>query len=310
MEVSLDRLCELFGFTRQTLNYHSRAVQLRAMEEEAIVNEVRYLRGILPRCGGRKLYVLLQRQGYEIGRDRLFEVLRRNGLLVPRRHYRIVTTYTYSWMRKYPNLIKDLVINRPDQAWVSDITYIQVKEPSGPKTMYLSLVTDAFTHEIVGHALHDTLDTEGPLRALQMALNGRDESSIHGLIHHSDRGCQYCSAEYVGVLKAHGIDISMTSKGDPYENAIAERLNGILKTEWLYNETLTSVDMAQKRIDDIVFAYNNVRPHMSIGNLTPVEARSRAAELPKKLWKNYWLEKRSREGGDASHSRQLADALP
>ena len=153
--------------------------------------------------------------------------------------------------------------------------------------MYLSLITDAYTHEIVGYALHDTLDTAGPLRALEMAIGKFPAGTLQGLIHHSDRGAQYCSKEYVSVLRKNGIRVSMTENGDPYENAIAERTNGILKTEWLYHEVLRGPVHAQKRIDEIIYTYNHRRPHMSIGNLTPEEARSMKGEAAK-LWKNYF----------------------
>ena len=137
-------------------------------------------------------------------------------------------------MKKWSNLIRDVEPSRPDEIWVSDITYIEIVQGTSKSFLYLSLITDAFTHEIVGYAIHDTLNTTGPLRALNMALSNYPEGALKGLIHHSDRGCQYCSQEYIAKLQQHGILISMTEKGDPYENAVAERVNGILKTEWLY----------------------------------------------------------------------------
>ena len=155
-----------------------------------------------------------------------------------------------------------------NQVWVSDITYVEIKAVNRSYWMYLSLITDVYTHEIVGYALHDTLDTAGPLRALEMAIGEFPAGTLQGLIHHSDRGAQYCSKEYVSVLQKNGIRVSMTENGDPYENAIAERTNGILKTEWLYHEVLRGPVHAQKRIDEIIYTYNHRRPHMSIGNLT------------------------------------------
>ena len=190
-------------------------------------------------------------------------------------------------MKKWPNLIKDTIPSRPCEVWVSDITYIEIKDDTGKSFMYLSLITDAYSHEIVGYALHHSLDTEGPLRALRMALASFPQSSLKGMIHHSDRGCQYCCQDYVRVLQEHGILISMTDNGDPYENAIAERVNGILKTEWLYHMTLKTPKQACESIDRIVYLYNNVRPHQSIGYMTPAEARGSSGEL-NKLWKNYW----------------------
>ena len=257
------------------------------MDDTAIVNEVRLIREDMPRLGVRKLQVLLRENGHDIGRDRLFGLLRDSGMLVKRHRSRTVTTRSRHWMKKWPNLIREVEPSRPDEVWVSDITYIEVMRESTKDFLYLSLVTDAFTHEIVGYALHDSLDTAGPLRALNMALSRYPAGALHGLIHHSDRGCQYCSMEYVSKLQERGILISMTENGDPYENAVAERVNGILKTEWLYQMTLDSYQQAQKAIDKIVYLYNNVRPHESVENMTPAASRN-APYPPKKLWKNYW----------------------
>ena len=241
----------------------------------------------MPRLGVRKLRIKLSENGHEIGRDRLFALLRESGLLLQRRHCRVVTTYSKHWMKKWPNLVRDLVPSRPDEVWVGDITYIEIARGAKKTFMYLSLITDAYTHEIVGHALHDTLDTAGPLKALATALSKHPAGALKGLVHHSDRGCQYCCREYVDMLRRHGILISMTDRGDPYENAVAERVNGILKTEWLYHMKLTSPEMARNVMDRVIHLYNNERPHESIGNLTPAAART-TSETPRKLWKNYW----------------------
>lgn len=286
--MSLDTLCGLFGYTRQGYWKQRRAVQVEEMDNTALISEVKLIREDMPRLGVRKLQVILQENGHDIGRDRLFAILRDSGLLVKRRHYRVVTTYSRHWMKKWSNLIKDREASRPDEIWVSDITYIEVVQGQKKTFFYLSLITDAYTHEIVGYALHDTLDTTGPLKALAMALSKYPRGALRGLIHHSDRGCQYCSQEYVNKLKENGILISMTENGDPYENAIAERVNGILKTEWLYQVKLTSYNQAIKTIDKIIYLYNNVRPHESIGNMTPVVFRM-GNQPQKKLWKNYWL---------------------
>ena len=252
-----------------------------------MLNEVKEIRRDMPRLGVRKLQVLLSERGHYMSRDKLFDILRDSGLLVKRSHSRIITTYSRHWMKKWPNLIKDIIPSRPCEVWVSDITYIEINDGNGKSFMYLSLITDAYTHEIVGYALHHSLDTEGPLKALRMALSSFPVSSLKGMIHHSDRGCQYCCQDYVRVLQEHGILISMTDNGDPYENAIAERVNGILKTEWLYHMTLNTAQQACETIDRIIYLYNNVRPHQSIGYMTPTEARGSSGEL-NKLWKNYW----------------------
>lgn len=240
----------------------------------------------MPRCGVRKLRVQLLDLGFSIGRDHLFEVLGRNHLLVKRLRSRpTITTNSHHWLRKYPNIIKELVVDGANQLWVSDITYIPLhKRKKGHA--YLSLITDAYTHEIVGECLHDTLDTDGPMNALIMALGKSSKHSLSGLIHHSDRGCQYCSSKYTTKLKEYGIKISMTENGDPYENAIAERVNGILKSEWINNEVYKNIEVARKRISEIIHIYNEKRPHLSLDMLTPIQARCKRGPLTK-LWKNY-----------------------
>ena len=292
--MSLSSLCELFGYTRQGYWKQRQEHYREEIDTTALLNEVRMVRVDMPRCGVRKLQVILEEKGHNIGRDRLFALLRSEGMLVVRRHTRIITTYSRHWMKKYSNLIRELKIAHPNQVWVSDITYVEVREEEERSFAYLSLVTDAYTHEIVGWALHDSLDTEGPLRALKMAIAQYGGYGLNGLIHHSDRGCQYCSQEYVNMLKQYDIQISMTDKGDPYENAIAERVNGIIKNEWLNQLRLASLDMARGTIKDIVGIYNEKRPHMSLGMMTPMQARFQAGEM-KKLWKNYWALKQNRQ---------------
>lgn len=260
----------------------------------------------MPRLGVRKLRIKLSEKGHEIGRDRLFALLRESGLLLRRRHCRVVTTYSKHWMKKWPNLVRDLVPSRPDEVWVGDITYIEIARGAKKTFLYLSLITDAYTHEIVGYALHDTLDTAGPLKALATALSKYPAGALKGLVHHSDRGCQYCCREYVDMLRRHGILISMTDRGDPYENAVAERVNGILKTEWLYHMKLTSPEMARNVMDRVIHLYNNERPHESIGNLTPAAART-TSKMPRKLWKNYWR-LRQQAAGEESPPGELPAA--
>lgn len=230
----------------------------------------------MPRLGARKLQVKLAENGHDIGRDRLLNLLRESGLLVKRKHYRVTTTYSRHWMRKWPNLIRGAVPTRPDEVWVSDITYIEIARGAKRTFMYLSLITDAYTHEVVGHALHDTLDTAGPLKALGMAIAKHPAGALRGLVHHSDRGCQYCRHEYVSALQQ----------------------NGILKTEWLYHMTLTSQEMARSAVDRIIHLYNNERPHESIGSLTPAAARTTSRQ-PEKRWKNYRRLRWQAAGGES-----------
>ena len=269
------------------------------------------IRRDMPRLGVRKLQVILSDGGHDVGRDKLFAILRDSGMLVRRSHTRIVTTNSRHWMKKWKNLVRDIVPERPNQIWVSDITYVEVLQGEQKTFMYLSLITDAYTHEIVGYALHDTLDTEGPINALKMAVASRPAAALRGLIHHSDRGCQYCCREYVRRLQDLGILISMTDNGDPYENAVAERVNGILKTEWLYQMKIRSRAQAKETIDRVIHLYNNVRPHQSIGNLTPVAMRDSVGPA-RKLWKNYWSIKRTGQqqaGEESPNNSPQTDCL-
>ena len=215
------------------------------------------------------------------GRDSFIELLRQNDLMVRmRRRKRYKTTNSEHGYRKYPNLIMGVVPNRPNQIWVADITYVETDEG----VCYLSLVTDAYSRKIVGWALGPTLETRYPLKALLMALGTIPLEHAHALIHHSDRGCQYCSYEYVNVLKKLDIGISMTQSGDPLENAIAERVNGILKTEWLYKMKFATRKECQAELERIIPFYNGERPHMSIGMQTPDEAHVQEGPQ-KKYWK-------------------------
>lgn len=225
----------------------------------------------MPRIGTRKLFYLinedLKKLNIKMGRDVLFNFLRAEHLLVkPKRSY-VKTTNSKHWMKKYPNLIEDTIVARPEQVWVSDITYIKTDEAHH----YLSLVTDAYSKRIMGYELCRNLSVEGPLRALDMAIRNRKYKG-QTLIHHSDRGLQYCSKEYVDKLISNSINISMTQNGDPYENAIAERVNGILKHEFLLIDGFKDQLQAAETIKDSVQIYNQERPHLSCGMLTPNQA--------------------------------------
>ena len=241
----------------------------------------------MPRLGTRKLYFLMQeelmRLDIKLGRDVLFNFLRAENLLIkPKKSY-VKTTNSKHWMRRYPNLIKDIEINRPEQLWVSDITYI--KTEAGNE--YLSLITDAYSKKIMGYELLDNLSSNGPLKALELALKNRKYK--HNLIHHSDRGLQYCSTEYVELLKSNNIKISMTENGDPYENAIAERVNGILKYEFLIIDGFKNHIQAMKVIAESIGIYNESRPHMSCNMLTPNKAH-----LQQKMKLKKWKKKTSK----------------
>ena len=192
------------------------------------------------------------------------------------------TTFSNHWMRKYPNLIRDYIPKAPNQLWVSDITYIEMAGCFA----YLALVTDAYSHKIVGWELAPSLRACNALAALKMALNSLPEG-YSGLIHHSDRGSQYCSASYVNLLTQHKVQISMTESGDPLENAIAERINGILKTEWIYDVKLKSWQETINFISRIIDLYNNQRPHQSISYMVPALVHQTNIKTERK-WKNYY----------------------
>ena len=241
--------------------------------------------------GGRKLWHIVSGQiptDQQIGRDAFFDLLRESGLLVHRRRYRAYTTNSSHWLHKYPNLIKEFIPERPNHLWVSDITYIKVEK----KFLYLFLITDAYSHKIIGWQLSETIEASNAVMALNMALS--QLPADHGeLIHHSDRGIQYCSFKYVKRLKNHLIKISMTENGDPYQNALAERVNGILKTEWLYDMNLKDYPDTKRAVKSVIGIYNNERPHSSINMLTPTQAHQMTGVL-KKLWRSY-REKRAVE---------------
>lgn len=213
----------------------------------------------------------------------LFNLLRERGLLVRKRKTRMQTTFSKHWLKKHPNLIKDMLVKRPDELWVSDITYIQLDTGY----CYLSLITDAYSRRIMGFFLSETLEATGCLKALQMALNTCSDTT--SLTHHSDRGVQYCSNEYVRILLDNNIRISMTENGDPLENAIAERVNGILKDE-LLKTNYSCYDEAQKDVATAINTYNSLRPHSSCDMLTPDIAHSQQGYL-KRHWKNYYKKK-------------------
>lgn len=235
--------------------------------------------------GTRKLYVMLEsympEHQIKMGRDALFDLLGAHNLLVRRRKRRIHTTHSFHWLRKYPNLIRGLVPHASNHLWVSDITYWKIKG----KVLYISLITDAYSHKIVGYQVADTLAAIASVQALQMALKSLSERPV-GLIHHSDRGIQYCSSDYVNLLKDHQIQISMTEHGDPLENAVAERVNGILKYEYLECYTVKDLLEAKKSLKMAISLYNEARPHMSINNLTPALLHLNNQKT-ERLWKNY-----------------------
>lgn len=281
----LAALCALFGKSRQAF-YEQKWHEEKALFEDAvIVDLVRNERRIARRVGGRNLYLILKPElnarQVQVGRDRFFAVLRENGLLVKRRRRRAVTTMSRHGLPLYPNLAKALQAVRPEQLWVSDITYIRV----GEGFCYLILITDAYSHQVVGWNFGTCMDAAFCLVALRMSLSSRCRPERE-LVHHSDRGLQYCSKLYTDMLRGEGIAISMTENGDPLENPLAERMNGILKDSFELDRTFSSFEEAQQFILEAIHYYNNRRPHSSCDNLTPKEAHDRTGIL-KKHWKSF-----------------------
>lgn len=278
-------MCELFGKSRQAYYQHSRYVYKEEVKTEILLQLVGKERKMMPRIGGRKLLLHIQPHlpaELYLGRDSFFEFLREYGLLIRKRRYRARTTYSNHWLHKYPNLIREFVPEKAHQLWVSDITYIETKEGFG----YLSLITDAYSRKIIGWDLGATLEAKHTVKALQMAINQMPKG-IKGVIHHSDRGVQYCCSDYVKVLSKNHFQISMTENSDPRENAIAERVNGILKDEWLNQMKLTSLTHATNQLEQIIRIYNQNRLHSSLGMRTPEYAHNQSGTL-KKHWKNYY----------------------
>jgi transposase InsO family protein len=281
----MEKLCRLFGHSRQAYYQNRKNDHQQSLDEEIILEMVRDKRKLMSRIGVRKLLELilpgLQQQGLDIGRDAFFDLLRDHGLLIRKRKRKVITTYSRHWLKKYPNLIKDLVIDRPNQVWVSDITYIETDQGY----MYLFLITDAYSRKILGYYLSEDLKTTGAIKALEMAF-AHSLYPLNGLIHHSDRGIQYCCQDYVELLQGHQVQISMTAKGDPRENAIAERVNGILKDEWIHHTHYRTKNEARKHLDEIIPIYNNIRPHSSCDMLTPEKSYLTSGVL-RKRWKTY-----------------------
>lgn len=237
----------------------------------------------MPRIGTRKLYYLLKKEfreeGLLIGRDKLFSILRDEHLLVQKRKRYTKTTDSRHWMHRYPDLVEGMILDRPEQLWVSDITYIAVE--SG--FVYLHLVTDAYSKQIMGYCVSEGMAATSTIEALQMALGKRKYNQP--LIHHSDRGLQYCSSGYVRVLTKNGVSISMTQDGSPYDNAVAERVNGILKDEFGLDGVFTDIAEVRRQTQQAIKLYNNERPHLSCAMLTPQQMHGQQT-VKVKTWGN------------------------
>lgn len=289
--IGLARLCGWFGVTRQAYYQNSwKAVDV-SIKEELVLNEVKKIRNNHRRMGTRKLHdklkPFMKEHQIKLGRDALFDLLSANHMLIRKRKRKVQTTQSYHWLRKYSNLIRDFTPTSPNQLWVSDITYWQIETGY----VYISFITDAYSHKIVGFHVAETLESVETIQALKMALSCLKPNLEYQLIHHSDRGVQYCHHKYVKLLQDNKINISMTENGDPLENAIAERVNGIIKEEYLQDYTVKNIKEARQVLSFVVKLYNEERPHNSIGNNVPNFVHENNDIETKKLWKNYYIKR-------------------
>ena len=264
--MNLSHCCRLFGISRQRIYQAEKRKLNREKELQQIRVFVERIRRVMPMIGTRKLYYLLKQEGksirIKIGRDALFRYMRESGLLVKKQRKYIQTTNSRHWLRKHPNLLKDRKIKRAEEVFVSDITYVKSNEGDH----YLSLVTDAYSRKIMGYHLSNDMNASSVVKALEMAITKRQTKKA--LIHHSDRGLQYCSKIYQDVLSKNKIKPSMTDGYDCYQNALAERINGILKNEFLLEHCRPFLDL-QKTTKESIEIYNSVRPHLSLKMKTP-----------------------------------------
>lgn len=281
-KISIAAVCRQLGYSKQAYYKTKTNQQLKFYHRNRAKDKVLSIRQQMPRLGTRKLYYLLgkdfKQESIRIGRDKLFNLLREECLLVGKKRRYTKTTDSKHWMQKYPNLVKGLEIARPEQVWVSDITYLATKEGYS----YLHLITDAYSKQIMGYCASTGLAASFTIEALKMALSHRQYNK--GLIHHSDRGLQYCSAGYVKLLRDNDINISMTQDGSPYDNAIAERINGILKDEFELDAVFDNMGQLKKQVTQAIGLYNTSRPHLSCQMLTP-QAMHNQQRLKIKTWR-------------------------
>lgn len=279
----------MLGYSKQAFYKRIKSLEKEEFEEALVVGLIKEKREVWKKGSGRNLHASLKEEfaahRIKIGRDKFYELLRRNNLLNARKRYKTRTTFSYHHFHKYPNLIKGLEAVRPNQVIVSDITYIWLRESEC--FSYLYLITDMYSRKILGYSLSEDLKVSSAVKALKMALGNM--SSIKDCIHHSDRGIQYCSHQYTNLLKKNEMFISMTENGDPLENPIAERINRTIKEEFTEERYLSfrNISEGKEKIKEWVEFYNQERPHRSIEMLTPSKAYQLNGEL-KRMWKNYY----------------------
>ena len=260
-------MCAWFGFSCSGYYKALASTAEKMLDEDLVIKLVNEVRRYQPRIGGKKLYKLLsddlRQLQRSIGRDKFFDILRNNGLLVKRKKKYVTTTHSWHRFHKYNNKMKGKLLTGPNQAYVSDITYLRTSEGF----VYLFLQCDAWSRKITGWDLSSSLSIDGAVRALKMTIAQCPDCS--GVIHHSDRGIQYCCNEYVDILIRNEMEISMTEENHCYENAMAERLNGILKQDFLLDEEFPDKATALKAVRQAIKTYNQLRPHWSLGLCTP-----------------------------------------
>lgn len=248
-------------------------------QEKIVLEKVKRERKTLPRIGTRKLYFIMKEElkedGIKCGRDKLFKYMREYNMgIKPVKRY-VQTTNSKHWLKKYPNITKDIEITGPEQLWVSDITYIKTKEGN----CYANVITDSYSRKIVGYSICDNMETKSMIKAYRMALKNKTRNKI-ATIHHSDRGVQYCSSEYVELSNSNNCKISMTENGNPYENALAERMNKTLKEEFGLGGMINSKETAYKLMEEAVYLYNNKRPHLALKYFTPEKVHREKSSFP------------------------------
>jgi putative transposase len=267
IKARISEICTCFGLTRDAYYKYSKRCKQREVVATKVLKLVKEERKEQPRVGGRKLHEALHPlfifEGIKVGRDKLFDILREHEMLIRRKRASCKTTDSYHRFHKYKNLVKDMQVTAPNQVWVSDITYIRTIKGF----CYLALITDMYSRKIVGYDLSDTLELTGCLGAFKRAQKTARPAA--GLVHHSDRGIQYCSNQYVDELKKHGVLLSMTEENHCYENAMAERVNGILKDEFYLDQCFYSTEHARIAAKNAIEIYNSKRLHISLGYKTP-----------------------------------------
>ena len=287
-DISVSRVCALLGKTKQAYYERLHTFSKERTNDEIILQIVCEIRKEMPVAGTRKLYYELQNRMesvYAPGRDYLFNLLRYYGLLIRKSKRRVRTTMSFHQFHTYPNLYNNSLQKEANRVWVSDITYIRL---CNGDFLYLSLITDAYSHMIVGWNLSESLGLDGALNAVKKAIGKLDHPEL--LIHHSDRGIQYCSHAYTRFLKEKGVRISMTQSGNPRDNAIAERVNGILKHEWLDHYTMSTFQQALQQVSSAINLYNTKRRHQSLNYMTPVQAAQFIGPIQRR-WKSYYRTK-------------------